>query len=57
MLAGILQSLHNLVFLQRLMAALRDRIGAGLAEAELRDWFKATYPSWSAGATVATEHP
>lgn len=47
MLAGILQSLHNLSFLERLMASLRERIDEGRSESELREWFSLHYPGWA----------
>ncbi len=47
MLAGILQSLHNLRFLQDLMRGLRERLEEGAPEADLREWFRAKYPGWA----------
>ncbi len=44
--AAILQSLHNLHFLEELMASLRARIEAGADEASLRAWFADEYPGW-----------
>ena len=46
MLAGILQSLHNIHFLETLMLGLRTRIEAGASEPDLREWYRATYPGW-----------
>ena len=47
MMGGILQSLHNLHFLERLMHELRERIAAGDDEATLRAWFRESYPGWT----------
>lgn len=47
MLAGILQSLHNLHFVQDLMRELGKRIGEGRSERELRQWFQQAYPGWA----------
>lgn len=46
MLAGILQSMHNLWFVETLMHELRTHIEAGLDEASLRAWFATEYPGW-----------
>ncbi|MAE75556.1 MAG: tRNA guanosine(34) transglycosylase Tgt [Planctomycetes bacterium] len=47
MLGGILQSLHNLWFLQSLMRGLRERIETGSTRDDLLAWFRADYPGWS----------
>ncbi len=47
MLAAILQSLHNLWFLQGLMRGLRRRIEDGATRDDLRAWFAERYPGWA----------
>jgi len=47
MLAGILMSVHNLWFLQRLMRNLRERIAERHPESQLREWFRESHPGWS----------
>ncbi len=46
MLAGILQSLHNIHFLEQLMLGLRQRIGDGASVPDLREWYRLEYPGW-----------
>lgn len=46
MLAGILQSLHNIHFLEQLMLGLRQHIERGASEADLREWYRLEYPGW-----------
>ncbi len=46
-LGGILQSLHNITFLETLMQQLREHIQKGLTPQELKEWFHQTYPGWS----------
>ena len=48
MMAGILQSLHNIWFLEELVRSLRQRIEQGESDASLRAWFANEYPGWRA---------
>lgn len=48
-LGGILQSLHNLTFLEILMRELRERIQEGWTPTALREWFRLHYPGWGRG--------
>ena len=47
MLGAILMGMHNIWFLEQLMAQLRERIHSGQGETELREWFAASYPGWA----------
>ncbi|PIE23056.1 MAG: tRNA guanosine(34) transglycosylase Tgt [Planctomycetota bacterium] len=47
MLGAILLSMHNIYFLEQLLAQVRERIHSGAKEAELREWFAASYPGWA----------
>ncbi len=46
-LGGILQSLHNLTFLETLMQNLRMKIEEGQQAEALEEWFGETYPGWA----------
>ncbi|MEZ5990681.1 MAG: tRNA guanosine(34) transglycosylase Tgt [Planctomycetota bacterium] len=52
MLGAILQSLHNLWFVEGLMAGLRERIAAGDDAAAVRAWFRDRYPGWAGDGPV-----
>ncbi len=46
-LGGILQSLHNITFLETLMQNLRNQIQKSQRTQDLKDWFHHAYPGWS----------